>query len=464
LLAKALTQAYRFDLPDVIANRPDHQGPSWALHNPGNITLDPVFHQLNSEVPQYQGSRALAPLLTVDHSALNQQVWQWIQSDPATNSWLDGTPDKADPVAVDPDYVGLHLGKAPASDSYPRAYSGVLNLGFCVPPDECSQKKEKILKTADLLPFAADFDAAAATTLAASDTGLTPQWDPTVELSDGTSGWWDQVGAEPLGQIFMGAASDMPDLAAYGLIAAQFCAPSGGNCVGPSIDSVTKALGSATADAQGLLHVNPAKVPVGGYPLVDVVYAAVPIHQDAAALTDYADLIQYAAGLGTTDGGQTPGSAPGDLPPGYLPLPASLKAKAQAVVNQLRAIVNPHATQSPPPNPSHSTTSTQSGSGSTSGSNSSGGSTSGSGTTPNPAAGAAAASARGATPSGSPSASGPVYLAPAGQESGGTTPRSDMGSIRWVLVAVVLIGAAGLLGGGLLRSGRLPRWPSRRQT
>ena len=52
-----------------------------------------------------------------------------------------------------------------------------------------------------------------------------------------------------------------------------------------------------------------------------------------AALTDYADFIAYAAGQG-----QTAGSAPGDLPPGYLPLTASLQAQAQSVVTQLEAL------------------------------------------------------------------------------------------------------------------------------
>jgi len=253
----------------------------------------------------------------------------------------------------------------------------------------------------------------------------------------------------------MWAASDMPDLAAYGLIPAQFCTPLGKNCVGPSIDSVTKALGSATADAQGLLHVNPAKVPARGYPLVEVVYAAVPTNQNAAALTDYADLIQYGAGLGRSQG-QTPGSAPGELPPGYLPLPPSLKAKAQAVVNQLRAIAHPTHTPppTPSPNPTHSGSSSQSGSGS----NSSGfGTTSGSGTTLNSTAGGAGAAAHGATPSSSPSASGPVYVPPSAQLAGGTTPRSEVGTIRWALITVVIIGGAGVLGGALLRSGRLPR-------
>ena len=75
----------------------------------------------------------------------------------------------------------------------------------------------------------------------------------------------------------------MPDLAAYGLLSAALCNTAGADCVQPSTADVTAALKSATADSAGLLQVNPAKVPSGAYPLVDVVYAAVPTNQSASA-------------------------------------------------------------------------------------------------------------------------------------------------------------------------------------
>ena len=465
LLAKGLTQVYRFDLPTYAPNDPvPDPGPSWAAKNPENITLDPAFQALNQEVVKFnQASISLAPLLIVAHSGLNQQVWQWIDSDPTTSSWLDGT-DKSDPVAPDPDYVALKLGKTPAADSFPRAYKEELDEGlYCVDPPQCTQKKEEILTSADMLPYAASLDAAAATVLAASNTALTPHWDPSVKASDGTFGWWDSIGVEPPGGTFMWASSDMPDLAAYGLISAQLCAPSGSNCVQPSIDSVAKALSSATPDSTGLLHVNPARVPAGAYPLVDVVYAAVPTNQSAAALTDYADLIQYAVGPG-----QTTGSSPGDLPPGYLPLTASpqgkaLQTKAMAVVRQLRAIANPPAHS---PTPTHSVTQTQSGNPPSTGTGTNGtgtnsGGTSTTGTTPAPTAGSAATAAGGS--GGSPTPQGPAIIPPSAQLAGGTTARTDVGRIRWALIAVLIIGAGGALGGGILRSDRTPRWLRRRR-
>jgi len=73
------------------------------------------------------------------------------------------------------------------------------------------------------------------------------------------------------------------------------------------------------------------------YPLTMVVYAMAPTsglsHAKAAAVARFLD---FAAGAG-----QTPGVQPGQLPPGYLPLPASMRAHtrklALEVANQTGA-------------------------------------------------------------------------------------------------------------------------------
>ena len=461
LVAKAITQAYRYDLPDFVGNSPRFPGPKWSQGNPLDITHDAAFKKLNPEVTPFDSGHPLAPLLVGDRSADNQRMWQWVQSDAKTGSWLDGTPDKSDPVTADPGYVKAKLGKAPAADSYPQAYTGTITCGAIYPPATCGAAATAKLTNQYLLPVVDSFDTGAATVLSAADSAVDGEaFNSTAKAPNGDSGWWVSVGVEPSGQTFMWTGSDTSDTAAYGLPPANLCAPSGGNCVGPSIASVTKALNSATTDKQGLLQVNPAKVPAGGYPLVDVVYAAVPTNQGAAALTDYADLIQYAAGKG-----QTAGTAPGDLPPGYLPLPASLKAKAQAVVTELRNIANSHPTHSP--TPAHSGASTQPGSGTTTGSTLPGGTTSTSGTTPNPAATSVRTVASATS---SPTPQGPAIVPPPAQLTGGITPRQSPGGIRWALIVVLIIGAAGVLGGALLRSGTLlrfgalPRWLNRTRT
>jgi hypothetical protein len=462
LVAKAITQVYRYDLPDYVGNsNGKFPGPSWSAKNPETILGDSVFKSLNSAVATNAPAlgHSLAPMLVGDRSADNQRVWQWIQSDAKTASWLDGTADPSDPVTADPDYVKFNPGKAPASDTFSQDYTGSITCGD-IYGAECkiNQNDDQTglkLTSENLLPVADSFDTSASTTLSATDKSSPPTaFSSQNQAPDGTFGYWGTVGFEVTGSLFMWALSDAPDTASYGLVPADFCNPAGGNCVGLSTDSVTTALNSAKADSQGLLQVNPAKVPVNGYPLVDVVYAAVPTNQSGAALSDYADLIQYAASTG-----QHAGTAPGDLPPGYLPLPASLQKKAQAVAAQLRAVAH---------SPGHP--GKQSGPGSNNPNSPGSGTTPGNGTVP----GNGTAPGNGTTPgtgrsstlgtsatSSSPSPSGPVIGSPSAELSSGVTPRSNLGKVRWALIAVLIIGAGGALGGGLLRYGGWPNWLNR---
>jgi hypothetical protein len=426
VLARALTQVYRSDLPDYYHYVAGFDGPAWSQTNPLNITYDPQFQALNPDVAPDATSAPLAPLLTEDHSALNQQIWQWIQSDPAASTWLDGA--AADGVTPDPDYTPLKLGTTPPIDSFPRAYSGCLDLGT----DPGPPPKEETKCSLDLLPYVNNYDSAAGTILAAIDPA-TGEWDDTATAPDGSSGWWDSVGREPLGDIFLWGISDTADLAAFGLTAAQLCNDSGSSCVAPSIASVTAALDSATPDSTGLLEVNPAKTAAGAYPLVDVTYAAVATDQSASALNAYASLISFAAGQG-----QTPGVAPGDLPPGYLPLPASLQSQAQTVVAKLRALAGGGSASG--------------GQGQTTQSQQSTGvlkTVSG-----GPTAASAPAPAVATTP-------GPDISGPAALLAAGTTPSQPVGAIRWVLLVVAIAGGACAAVGAVLRAAHLPRWLER---
>jgi hypothetical protein len=422
VLARALTQVYRSDLPDYYHYVTGHDGPAWSQANPLNISYDPQFQQLNPQIATSATSAPLAPLLTEDHSELNQQVWQWIQADPSADTWLDGT--AADGVTPDPDYTKLKLGKAPAIDSFPRAYTGCLDLGT----DPGPPPKEESKCSLDLLPYVNNYDSAASTVLGAVDPA-TGEWDATARAPDGSGGWWDAIGREPLGDIFMWGISDTADLDAYGLTPADLCNNAGSSCIAPTTASVTAALNSATKDSTGLLEVNPAKPGAGGYPLVDVTYAAVAVKQKPALLNAYANLIAFAAGQG-----QTTGVAPGDLPPGYLPLTAQLKSQSQAVVTELRALAAGSSSHSPgtPASPQPSAT----------------GPAGGLQTTSGPAAVVPVT-----TPTPAPATSAPTALL-----ATSTTPAQPVGPVRWVLLAVAIGGVACAAGGTVLRSARVPRW------
>jgi hypothetical protein len=524
LVARSLTQVYQYDLPDYQIEPSEQPAGQtfWAAKNPINISEDPEFQKLNPEVTPISLAHTTAPLITGDHSGDNQLLWDYVQSDPATAAWLDGgAADASDPVQADPDEASLNLGASPVPDSFPLNYKGEV---FCadvyVTPSACPQppansaagtKGGTPLTSTALLAVQNNYDQAASTVLQGSDSALVPIWNPNGTAPDGSQGYWGSVGAEPPGSTFIWAANDMPDLAAYGLIAAALCDASGSNCVQPSVDSVSAALSSATTDSAGLLQVDPATVPTGAYPLTDVIYAAVPTDQSATALSNYADFISYAAGQG-----QTEGSSQGDLPAGYLPLTSGLQAQAQSVVTQLRALASgtSSSTTTPTPSPSNTQQQTTTGGGSTTtgggtttggastttggGSTTTGGGTTTGGAstttggvttggqTPTTSATQPAASSA-CTPTASPSATAsPTGTASPSQTAAGTaaptgtacasgsptptvafdvlppaaqaaadgkTPGTAVGSVRTVLIIVLIIGAAGALAGGLLRSG-----------
>jgi hypothetical protein len=431
LLAKGLTQVYLTDLPDFYPAADGHPGPSWAVANQTNISQDPEFKLLNPDVPPVSPQYSLAPLLTEDHSALNQQVWQWIEGDPAATAWLNqGTTSSTNAVTADPDYTALKLGTPPAIDSFPRAYSGVLDLG----QSSTSPPKEETKTSIDLLPYVNSYDEAGSDLLTANNT-TSGQWDNFATGPDGSLGWWDKNGAEPIGQTFIWGLSDTPDLAAYGLIDAQLCGDSGANCVAASTASLTAALNSAKPDTAGLLQVDPASPGTGGYPLTVVTYAAVATNQSAAALTAYAKLVAYAAGAG-----QTPGVSPGDLPPGYLPLPANLKAQAQSVAAKLLA----DAKASPSPSPSTTSPTAPAG-------------------TTTPASGGTSPASSGSSqltlPISSATPTTGLSISPPSAELAATrTSPQPVGAIRWALLVVVLAGAACAAGGTALRSASVARW------
>jgi hypothetical protein len=511
LLAKALTQSYREDLPDYYSGgiplgvTPTSTsdpgidaGPAWSQPNPFNITEDPAFQTLNPGIPATPAGPE-APLLTEDHSGLNQQVWNWVQSSSAAKTWLGGTPDASDGnMAPDPDYESLDLGTNTNSDSFPRAYSTCLNLGNYTPTGGSPKPVQKC--SLDLLPYTNSYQTAAAAVLSGNDPDNNGQWDDLATAPDGSGGWWLSEGVEPLGQIFMWGLSDTPDLASYGEIPAELCNDAGTSCVGPSTTSVGNAVASATADSAGLLQVNPASPGSGGYPLTQIIYAAVPTNDGAAALSDYAALISYAVGQG-----QTTGTTPGDLPPGYLPLPSSLVTQAQSVVAQLQALASPSPSPSASTSSSSSSDESSSGTGaqddqgstssattaassttssSTTGSSTTGSSTGGStgGTTstptPAPATNTTPAASSSTTPAGAlgklpssgahpsvgaTSPGGPVISLPPAQAASGTTPDQPVGTIRWVLITLAVLGALFALAGALLRSGRIeiPMWRRR---
>ena len=465
LLARAVTQSYLLDLPDydpgavnTKTGKP-YDGPSWAQGNPQDISFDPTFQQLNPEVISHgYAELPLAPLETDDDSANNQQVWQWMEGDPATAGWLDGKVKSN--VTIDPQYEAEQLGTPPAIDSMPRSYTPCLDLGTA------SNGLEETRCSTDELPYVTDFNTASADVLAANPLSYNNHWDPFAPNPIQGTGYWDKNPPQLPGQTFEWAIDDTSDTAAYGLVPADLCNDSGTSCVGPTIASVGAAVASAKPDSDGLLEVNPADPGPGAYPLTEVVYAAVDTlkaskqtrQQYEQELNDYADFITFAAGQG-----QTTGQAAGDLPAGYLPLPASLQAKATAAVAQLRALAGGGSGSTTPSTGSSSSSAKVSAGGPSTGAAGPGGGSGAGGNqattpttavTPSPTSGPSQAPAVGSSGA---SPTGPVIVPPTASLAAGTTTAPPVGPVRDVLVVVLIVGIAGAGGGILSRRGRLPR-------
>ncbi|HKE67097.1 MAG TPA: hypothetical protein VKB59_20950 [Micromonosporaceae bacterium] len=416
LVAKALTQSYKWDLPTFRPSDGTSLGPAWAKNNPVFITDDPEFKALNPGITSPASGSPLAPLLTEDHTGVNQQVWQWIISDAAARKWLAGTPDEHGMV-VNPAYQKLNLGKA-AIDSYPRADPTCRDDGIQPGPPPKDARQCSL----DILPYVNSLDDAAIHVRGANNPDLGREWDPAATAPDGSTGYWDPGGIEPVGRVFMWAVMDSASLANYGLIPADLCNSAGKNCVSPSTATVAAALKAAKPDHSGLLHVAPGSVGANAYPLVQVTYAAVRVTQPADALSDFAALITFAAGSG-----QTPGVLPGQLPHGYLPLPTNLRNQAKAAAARL--VADAHATGTP-----------------------TGGGTS-AGSPQGASPGASGQVTAGSQPLAPPSSALPYSTEQASDVPTKATPATHTGTVRWVLLVVVVVGLVGACGGPLLRAG-----------
>lgn len=209
-----------------------------------------------------------------------------------------------------------------------------------------------------------------------------------------------------------------------------------------------------------------------------VTYAAASTGLPADARKDYARVLRYAAGPG-----QKQGTAPGELPLGYAPMPAKLKAQAAAAADRLE--------RGTPTGPGATTGGTAGGDGGATGGPNSGGGQGTNGTTGSTGTGSGGSGSGSASGSGSGSASGstgggtdtgaaagsPSSAAPppasgaGGNGSGGapgerladtgSTPSQVLGVIRWVLLAVLVVGGvAGIAGPAVLAAAGRRRIPS----
>ncbi|MDQ7903020.1 hypothetical protein RB614_00610 [Phytohabitans sp. ZYX-F-186] len=430
LLAKVLTQSYTRD--DITDKERDQ-----TAGNPESIRYDEEFLTLNPVFRHWPRERAVTLdglMVSVGSSVAAREVWQWILGDAEARTWIQGKNPDENGMWVNPVYKDMF---STAPDTFPKA-----------DPD-CHEEErfEPIqganvtfpLCTLDKWPYMGSMNEAALQTLRAQTKGKDLPLRPVPNTTDNTPCCrYSDLPRKFPGSRFVMSVTDSASAARYGLFTAQLCKPKRDSlgklvmpddCRTPTDEAVNAAAATAVgSQVEGVKVVDPVKAwaTQGAYPLTTVSYAIADTSEPVEARREYAKLLRYAAGSG-----QDPGEAWGQLPEGYVPLPAALREQTMIAASQLENWVTP---TSPP-------------------ADNSGG--------PDPGAAPAPTDgvpSGGATPSaGTPAPGPPPSAAPAAQSQ--STLGSPLGIIRFILIAALVMGLLGGIAGPIMqrfaiRSGR----------
>ncbi|MEU9447580.1 hypothetical protein [Streptomyces sp. NPDC048277] len=423
LLAKVLTQSYPYSLV-----QPLDGVPTYLSGNPLSLVKDPEFLKLNPELKdQAAGNAPLGLALALANSDSARLVWKYILANNDAKEFIEG---KADPwgMKVNPAYKDGVI--SDSLDFFPKA---------------------------DLTPVTTD--CGGGTTLTVSYTGqdvvpyVNDMHDGALKIRRGDIGnayGCDVVDGVPkvksLGRPILTKQRqfgivDNASAMRY-LLGAAALPNADGDYVQPTNASLLKAVSEMPdSDVAGVKAPDPGKMKDGAYPLTAVVYAASSLDQAKDARQDFARVMRYAAGAG-----QTQGTAKGQLPYGYAPLPTALRKQAEQAADKLEKGA-PDADQSSGGTSGGGDDLSGTGSGGASGGGASGG-------TGGDSAGASGAAAGGTGASDTPRPSTvPTETDPAKQnvaQSGGYTPSEVLGLIRWVLLGVLIAGGVAALAGPVM--------------
>jgi hypothetical protein len=348
LVAKLLTQSYSGEFQDISAVNPPGYG--WLKNNPVSLFTDPDFLQYNPEfalLTSQQLTDASTLLVEESNSDAASELWKWVLSDPEAVAWLSGKPWPADPTSmvVNPNYSMVPSTSNPTGfgttvpENYPKSDS------YCNPlagdNQDIDGQPARELCILDWSPYAQSMQTAAQDASLASD-GAKTTFSPTATSADNA---WSSNGPQLAGSHLVMTITDTASAAQYGLETADL-SRSGDDTADPTFVAPNSAgllageQAMTQSSAPGVLQTNPATTAPGAYPLTMLSYGAVmPEGLTPAERTVYANFIQYAAGPG-----QTSGVVPGDLPAGYVPLPAALLAQDAAAE---QSILHPPALPTP---------------------------------------------------------------------------------------------------------------------
>ncbi|MEV5673917.1 hypothetical protein [Streptomyces sp. NPDC052179] len=424
LLAKMLTQSYvaGVSLWSVDSPKPPH-----LAGNPEALVSDPEFVELN---PAMAGRAArsgpLGMVAPSENSDTSRLLWRYLQSDRDAREFLSGKPDPWG-MKLNPFYRDMVLDKE-APDYFPKA--DPTETRASAGPTEWA-----VYTGAEIVPYAENLHDGALR-VRRGYSGQTTNFEVCAECATGGKLTGER---SPQGMRQVAGLVDAPSADRYQLDIAAL-PNADGEFVVPTEKSLLAAVAQMKDSAvAGVKAPDPARARNGAYPLTAVAYAAATTDQPAAARRDYARMIRYAAGPG-----QTAGLTPGQLPHGYAPLPAAMRAQARDAAGLLE-----RGAGTPP------------GAGTPGGGRSAG--PGGDGTAGGPASGADSGGTGGGTAAGGGSAGGPGPDGSPGTAagaddtskvaataSGAPTPSQVLGLIRWVLLGVLIAGGAAALAGPVM--------------
>lgn len=332
LVAKLLTQSYDFEYEGcgkgIIPTT--GLGCDNAVDNdPVSLFADPEFKQLNPNVASV-GDGFQIPTVLAGESDMTWELTRWIAADKEAKEFVDGS---FDPWGehVNTDYLDMQL----PTDT----------LNAMDPFAPISHRYVPYFPLSQVAQYQVD------------------NWYPGTDWQPDTYGNYDKLQPEIPGNRALFAIIDEGDAAAYDLPVASL-QNAAGRYVAPDDATMTAALNDMlTASNHVTQQVKVNGTVKNAYPLTMIIYAMVPTggvsKQKAAKIAQWLDFV--------ANQGQQPGTGAGQLPPGYLPLTAKMRAQtlqaATEVLDQTgntknssaspsaSASATPAATATPTPTP-----------------------------------------------------------------------------------------------------------------
>ena len=300
---------------------------SFPSDNPRRLYDDPEFLALNPDFALWlkDGAGLVSPadmadvLVSANTADAYNVLWRWILGDEDAKAFLDGAPD-AHGMRVNPYYKGRIT---PDTASFPQLDP------TCVDDiaDPAADSFPQLCQINDHPRVDDDGDAAQAAVR--GDTkrvNVAP-----MEFTGLTSFGYKAEPRQQQGGHSMLVVTTSAIAARFGIPTARL-RNSAGNDVAATAAGLAAARDQMPHRADGVLLPDPARVTGEGYPLTTMSYAIADVATLTAAQGKaFAEILDYAA----TDG-QVPGTAIGQLPPGYAPLSSALKAQTKDAASVLR--------------------------------------------------------------------------------------------------------------------------------